>query len=1446
MTILSSFSIQKGGPPVKKKWIVFGAIVVFLFAAAFSLWLEKPVLMQKLSETVTVTADEKLNGTLRFSSMDVSLSGRVTIADPVVRDTQGRTVLSGKDITVFINPWKVLSSLSGGEMAAAVETVDIQAPVVHIWQNQADQTWNVANLVKNTGDTTDAGFRGRILLHDGTVRLQLPNGPTLVGEQGEGTLDFSSYPRLYADAALYLDGEKVTASGHFTSARDFDVLVKGDAVKAAYLSPFIPADTDVTITDGTIRDIRAHYAQTHNGRTLSGSASVEGGAGTAYGIACSDVKGDVRLTTDTVYLEKASGTLNGQQVEAGGLIRINTDTPVFQLDVTVPGADLSAFTAYLPEGLTGSVAFKGRLWGTTDQLSAAGTVQVPQLDYNGLSISNGQADISCAGSDIAVTHVTAAVAGGSLTGSGTYNRESSDFHADLQAEGIQLEAIPQLPASMLGTVSATLQAAGNVQSGQVTAKGQASATGLSYNGLEADTATTDFAYADGVISLSQLTASVQGGTVTANGTYDTKNKDLNGVFTAKDIPLSMFAGYAAVPMSGTISAAGQVFGTGPAWNVIFHAANGSIKDMPFDSLDGSLSGTGSQIQIPSVVWWYKDGTHQASGQVNLDSRSLQLQVTTQHMRLERLLPALGKGELPLTGWADNTVYVSGTLDNLAAHGSFRLSSGSAYGYLYKNVSADYTLANNTIYLQNGDISAYDASVKVSGSVGERLNLDFDASNLDIARLVPQKGPQRAGLVHLKAHVGGTLDSPTLNGTLQSDQLTFNQTLLQDVKGEVTYYGGIFHLNNFHFMQNGGSYDANGGYNPANGWIMARASVASGDLASLLKLAGYKGNAVQGRLDGNLSVDGTAEKPRAHLTGQLTQGFIGKEPIEPTDIDVQYENDTVKINKLALQVSGGILAAQGTYALHGPVNIQVAGRGFPTKLLTEITGRTDIDLDSNVDFAVTLSGTGDDPNADVSIQLNGGTMKGFSFTNAYALLNIRNGIIKLSQAYIAKDPYKVSAYGTIPMAAISGARTDESMDVTLKLDHASLDLLTFVSPLIKTATGNLEGTLQVKGTAAAPEVYGTVGVKDGSVSIEAMQYPLSQIQGQVQFTGTQAALTTAAVMDKKNAKNPGNVQIQGNAAWNGWELTQYGGTLNLNHLNVQCPYFKGPLNGELKLSDEEGYPLLSGKITLSHTDLDVPLSLSSSNSSMDLGLDLTIEMGDEVRLYNPALYDMTLTGSANFSGTLMHPYASGGFEAMNGTFHYLDTNFHLSKAKATFNQPDTFLPYVDVEGETRVGQYNVLLNLRGPVEKMDLMLRSNPPLTKNQIISLITLRNSGDKQSSSLTGEDVNTLIGSGIRMTLNSLGITQTLEKALHLDMLTVTTGSLDYDAKTADINDNYYNIEMGKYLFNDFMVTAAFGLNHQDNRIGMQYNLGSKFGLAAWKSSEGAYVGGVYKYSFY
>lgn len=87
--------------------------------------------------------------------------------------------------------------------------------------------------------------------------------------------------------------------------------------------------------------------------------------------------------------------------------------------------------------------------------------------------------------------------------------------------------------------------------------------------------------------------------------------------------------------------------------------------------------------------------------------------------------------------------------------------------------------------------------------------------------------------------------------------------------------------------------------------------------------------------------------------------------------------------------------------------------------------------------------------------------------------------------------------------------------------------------------------------------------------------------------------------------------------------------------------------------------------------------------------------------------------------------------------------------------------------------------------------------------------------------------------------------KVLKLDKLTVTTGSLDYQDEKADVGDDYYNIEMGKYIMNNFMVTAAFGLNHDDNRFGFEYTP-NRFGIAAWKSNDDSFIGGVYRFNFH
>lgn len=120
---------------MKKKWIAGCAASAFFLSATAAFWMEKPALTQQLSEIVTTTANSKLNGTLSFASMDISLTGKVTISRPVIRDAKGRIVLESEDIDVYVNPVKILPSLWDGNVLASLDTVAVDKPVVHLWEN---------------------------------------------------------------------------------------------------------------------------------------------------------------------------------------------------------------------------------------------------------------------------------------------------------------------------------------------------------------------------------------------------------------------------------------------------------------------------------------------------------------------------------------------------------------------------------------------------------------------------------------------------------------------------------------------------------------------------------------------------------------------------------------------------------------------------------------------------------------------------------------------------------------------------------------------------------------------------------------------------------------------------------------------------------------------------------------------------------------------------------------------------------------------------------------------------------------------------------------------------------------------------------------------------------------------------------------------------------------
>ncbi len=365
---------------VKKRWIAGCAVSAFFLSACVAFWIEKPVLTQMLCDTVTTTANSKLNGTLSFSSMDISLSGNVLISKPVIRDMAGRVVLEGEDVSVYVNPRKIIPSLQKGAILEALDTVQVDKPVLHVWENETDGTWNVATLIKASAEKSDAGFRGIIRYQDGVIRARLPGGDILVADRADGSLSFAEYPTAIAitnDASL--DGQHISLSGTYTSARAYRFVVQAEQIDAAYSRYVMPAAVDVSVNSGVIRNVKARVADGPDGFFLSGRADVAEGCASAYGLDIGDLHGHVELSTDEVRLTGVAGTINNQYVDIGGVIKTNTDTPVFNLDVRIPAASLDAFSSYLPPSLTGTAGFTGTVWGTVDDVSRVGSGSVSHL-----------------------------------------------------------------------------------------------------------------------------------------------------------------------------------------------------------------------------------------------------------------------------------------------------------------------------------------------------------------------------------------------------------------------------------------------------------------------------------------------------------------------------------------------------------------------------------------------------------------------------------------------------------------------------------------------------------------------------------------------------------------------------------------------------------------------------------------------------------------------------------------------------------------------------------------------------------------------------------------------------------------------------------------------------------------------------------------------------------
>jgi translocation and assembly module TamB len=115
--------------------------------------------------------------------------------------------------------------------------------------------------------------------------------------------------------------------------------------------------------------------------------------------------------------------------------------------------------------------------------------------------------------------------------------------------------------------------------------------------------------------------------------------------------------------------------------------------------------------------------------------------------------------------------------------------------------------------------------------------------------------------------------------------------------------------------------------------------------------------------------------------------------------------------------------------------------------------------------------------------------------------------------------------------------------------------------------------------------------------------------------------------------------------------------------------------------------------------------------------LQVEGGRNITIQNQ-LAEVEARVDVDLNGTVDEPSITGHIEASGGTLLFQGNRYTVTRGNIDFVDPLRIEPVLDIEAESQVRDYRVILSITGRGNNPRLAMRSDPPLPELEIVSLI--------------------------------------------------------------------------------------------------------------------------------
>ncbi|HEX7334658.1 MAG TPA: translocation/assembly module TamB domain-containing protein [Pyrinomonadaceae bacterium] len=331
-----------------------------------------------------------------------------------------------------------------------------------------------------------------------------------------------------------------------------------------------------------------------------------------------------------------------------------------------------------------------------------------------------------------------------------------------------------------------------------------------------------------------------------------------------------------------------------------------------------------------------------------------------------------------------------------------------------------------------------------------------------------------------------------------------------------------------------------------------------------------------------------------------------------------------------------------------------------------------------------------------------------------------------------------------LATASGGRQNLTVNGDL-----NMRVLNGISPDFF-SSGTAEVAVRINGTFEDPRMIGTAALNNASVSVLLgnERWTVANLRAALRFTANQAQI------DSLNGTiGGGRISATGGALLDGFTVSAF--RINLLGDDVTVPFppdFRSTLDADVEIRGSSREQLIGGLVTLRRTEYTQDIELADLiNTRRE-----SIEEGAEIDLARTALFtalrvegrnalvvrnnlaDLVGSVSLQLDGPVNDPTISGRITATSGTLNFRNDRYDITRALVDLPPSRNADPILNVQAESQIRGYRVIVGLTGPLSQPQASVRSEPALPQADVVSLITTGQlaAGDTSSSILAQSEV--------------------------------------------------------------------------------------------------------------